>query len=221
MPATTYPPSPKISAAERPLSKTNVPKTDISAYDEIADFADGKGPMRVFLFVRKYFLLLALLGVVLAYVFLIVYAGYHQSKKSYYLTHLTSEEKIQRVSKALEAVGTGDLLLEVDAVLKGQDEGDCNMLICSDKFSPALYRFSNMFGYAAATWKKCHLRDYGYVLALVSPFRGTDVDAVCFLPADVHSASLIGDDRHVWISDRILLVFGLKDRNVWCDDATE
>ncbi|MBR3922199.1 MAG: hypothetical protein IKJ45_03745, partial [Kiritimatiellae bacterium] len=87
--------------------------------------------------------------------------------------------------------------------------------------TPALYRFSNMFGYAAATWKKCHLRDYGYVLALVSPFRGTDVDAVCFLPADVHSASLIGDDRHVWISDRILLVFGLKDRNVWCDDATE
>ena len=43
MPATTYPPSPKISAAERPLSKTNVPKTDISAYDEIADFADANG----------------------------------------------------------------------------------------------------------------------------------------------------------------------------------
>ena len=177
--------------------------------------------MRVILFVKKYFLLLALLGVVLGYALLIVYAGYHHSKKSYYLTHLTSEEKIQRVSKALGAVGTDDLLLEVDAVLKGQDEGDCNMLICSDEFFPALYRFHNKFGYAAATWRKCHLQDDGYVLALVSPFRGTDVDAVCFLPAEVHPASLIGDDRHVWISDRILLVFRFKDRNVWCDDATE
>ena len=177
--------------------------------------------MRVILFVRQNFLPLALLGVVLVYVLLIVYAGYHQSKKSYYLTHLTSEEKIQRVSKALGVVGTDDLLLEVDAVLKGQDKGDCNMLICSDKFFPALYRFSNKFGYAAATWKKCHLRDYGYVLALVSPFRGTDVDAVCFLPANVHPASLIVDDRHIWISDRILLVFRFKDPNAWCDDATE
>ena len=41
MPATTYPPSPKISAAERPLSKTNVPKTDVVASDAIADFADA------------------------------------------------------------------------------------------------------------------------------------------------------------------------------------
>ena len=177
--------------------------------------------MRVILFVRKYFLLLALLGVVLGYALLFVHGAYHHSKKSYHLSHLTPEEKIQRVSKALGAVGTDDLFLEVDAVLKGQDKGDCNTLICSDEFFPALYRFSNKFGYTAATWKKCHLRDYGYVLALVSPFRGTDVDAVCFLPADVHSSSLIGDDRHVWFSDRILLVFGLKDRNAWCDDATE
>ena len=176
--------------------------------------------MRVILFVRKYFMLLALLCGVLVYALLFVYAGYHQSKKSYHLTHLTSDEKIQRVNKALGAVGTDDLLLEVDTILNGQDESDSNTLICSDSFFPALYLFSNKFGYAAATWKKCHLRDYGYVLALVSPFRGTDVDAVCFLPADVHSASLIGDDRHVWISDRILLVFGLKDRNVWCDDTS-
>ena len=166
-------------------------------------------------------MLLALLCVVLVYALLFVYAGYHQSKKSYHLTHLTSDEKIQRVNKALGAVETDDLLLEVDAVLKGQDEGDSNTLIFSNSFFPALYHFSNKFGYAAATWKKCHLRDYGHVLALVSPFRGTDIDAVCFLPAEAHPASLIGDDRHVWISDRILLVFRFKDRNVWCDDATE
>ena len=177
--------------------------------------------MSAFLFVKKNYLPLALLGVLLGYALLFVHGAYHHSKKSYHLTHLTPEEKIQRVNKALGAVGTDDLLLEVDTVLKGQDESDINTLICSDKFFPALYRFSNKFGYAAVTWKKCHLMDYGYVLALVSPFRGTDVDAACFLPADVHSSSLIGDDRHVWISDRILLVFGLKDRTVWCDDATE
>ena len=177
--------------------------------------------MRAILFVKKYFLLLALLGVLLGYALLFAHGAYHHSKKSYHLTHLTPEEKIQRVNKALGAVETDDLLLEVDAVLKGQDEGDSNTLIFSNSFFPALYHFSNKFGYAAATWKKCHLRDYGYVLALVSPFRGTDVDAVCFLPADVHSASLIGDDRYVWISDRILLVFRFKDPNAWCDDATE
>ena len=41
MTATNRLSSPKISSTERPLSKTNVPKTDISASDAIADFADA------------------------------------------------------------------------------------------------------------------------------------------------------------------------------------
>ena len=46
IPSTNCPPSPKVlvpkvSAAERPLSQTGVPKTDVAASDAIADFADA------------------------------------------------------------------------------------------------------------------------------------------------------------------------------------
>ena len=46
IPSTNCPPSPKVlvpkvSAAERPLSQTGVPKTDVVASDTIADFADA------------------------------------------------------------------------------------------------------------------------------------------------------------------------------------
>ena len=177
--------------------------------------------MRDFSFVKKHILLISLLGLLGFACLLFVDAAYQHSTKSYHLTHLTTEEKIQKVNKALEAVEIGDLLLEVDDVLKGQDEGDGNTLICSERLFPVLCRFAREFGYAAATWKKCHLPYYGYVLALVRPFRGDDTDAVCIMPANVRPGSLVVEDRHVWISNRILVVFGFKGCSAWCDDATE
>lgn len=83
---------------------------------------------------------------------LFVDAAYQHSTKSYHLTHFTTEEKIQRVNKALEAVEMRDLLLEVDDVLKRQDEGDVNVLLGSERLFPVLYRFS-WGGGGAATWK--------------------------------------------------------------------
>ena len=177
--------------------------------------------MRDFSFVKEHFLLISLLGLLGVGCLLFVYAAYHHSTKSCHLTHLTTEEKIQRVNKALEAVEMGDLLLEVDDVLKRQDEGDINMLLGSERLFPMLYRFFWGFGFAAATWKKYHLPHYGYVLALVRPFRGEDTDAVCIMPANVRPGSLVVDDRHVWISNRILVVFKFKGCSAWCDDVAE
>jgi hypothetical protein len=177
--------------------------------------------MRDFSFVNEHFLLISLLVLLGGVCLLFVDAAYQHSTKSYHLTHLTTEEKIQRVNKALEAVEMGDLLLEVDDVLKRQDEGDVNMLLGLRRLFPVLHRFCWGFGFAAATWKKYHLPHYGYVLALVRPFRGEDTDAVCIMPANVRPGSLVVDDRHVWISNRILVVFGFKGCSGWCDDVAE
>ena len=177
--------------------------------------------MRDFSFVKKHILLISLLGLLGAACLLFGDAAYQHLTKSYHLTHLTTDEKIQKVNKALEVVEIGDLLLEVDDLLKRQDEGDVNMLLGSKRLFPVLHRFSWGFRYAAATWKKYHLPHYGYVLALVRPFRGEDTDAVCIMPANVRPGSLVVDDRHVWISNRILVVFGFKGCSAWCDDVAE
>ena len=177
--------------------------------------------MRDFSFVKKHILLISLLGLLVGACLLFVHAAYHHSTKWYHLTHLTTEEKIQKVNKALEAVEIGDMLLEVDDVLKRQDEGDINMLLGSRRLFPVLHRFFWGFHFAAARWEKYHLPHYGDVLALVRPFRGEDTDAVCIMPANVRPGSLVVDDRHVWISNRILVVFGFKGCSAWCDDVAE
>ena len=179
--------------------------------------------MRKFLFVKDHSLLFSLLGLLLGSVCLLfVNAVYNHSSKSYHLSHLTPDEKIDRVNAALRAVETDELLSEVDAVLKGQNEGKSGMLTCSDRLFPTLYRFSREFGYAAATWKKCQLQHYGCALALVRPFRDPDAsDAVCFLPANVHQTALMGEGRCVWISNRILFIFKFGDPNGWCGNVVE
>ena len=98
--------------------------------------------MRDFSFVKEHFLLISLFVLLGGVCLLFLDAAYQHSSKSYHLTHLTAEEKIQRVNKALEAVEMGDLLLEVDDVLKRQDEGDINLLLGSERLFPVLYRFS-------------------------------------------------------------------------------